>query len=475
MRRGTGDCRPTNVSSSLLRSVRSTMFEHRNRQLDIAALGLLAVTLFLGVSLVTYHHSDPYTLVGETASMVYPVSQSPQNACGRLGAVVAHQLLEKLGVGAFYLLGSLAVLTTLLAVQRPINQPTLRLGGWVLSLVGLCTLASLLLPDWSPGPIIGAGGYVGALGRAWLEANFARAGSLIFALSVLSAGLLLCTDYLVLQLAATMGLASTRGLASIGRATTSSLRPKTDVEDGIDLGDDEDGIDLGDDEEEYEDDEGEYEYEEDGEEWQEDYEDDEEPADAELLVRTPNDNKIDALNREEEKAASTASKSTLSRVARKLTSAFSGESNDEPSVESEPPAEIVPEEEPDEEPAPRFKKPRPKSEREEIIEQLEAADHDTDPLADYELPSIELLAPSEDVSYEEHEKEVRRKGQDSRTDLQELRLQRPRRGNRNRPRYRPIRGATRSRAAAIENHRTGRRPGDCAPRAQRPHCCADSR
>ncbi len=384
----------------------STMLENRNRQLDIAALALVAVTLLVGVSLLTYHRADPCTLAAEPQSMVYPPTEAVQNRCGRLGAVLAHQLLDKLGIGAYYVLFSLAALTVIVAVQRNINQRSLRATGWVLSIVGLCTLAALLLPRWSPGPVLGAGGYVGALGRAWLEANFAHAGSLIFALSVLVAGLLLCTDYLMLQLAAATGLASTRGLASFGRATTVTLRPKTDVEDGIDLGD----------EEHDEEEEGEYEYEEEDE-WEEDYDDAEEEDEDEsssLLVRTPNDKQPIEAAESEEKAAASASKSALGRVAKKLTAALTGESQPEPvdepaaevardaTVETVPPVEEA-------ESTPRFKKPKPKSERDEIIEQLEAADHDIEPLADYELPSIELLAPSEDVSYEEHEKEVRRK------------------------------------------------------------------
>ena len=51
----------------------------------------------------------------------------------------------------------------------------------------------------------------------------------------------------------------------------------------------------------------------------------------------------------------------------------------------------------------------PKSEREAVIEQLEAADQQGVEETDYELPPLDLLLPNEHVSYEEHEKEVRRK------------------------------------------------------------------
>jgi S-DNA-T family DNA segregation ATPase FtsK/SpoIIIE len=372
------------------------MFENRNRQLDIAALVLVAFTLLVGLSLLTYHRSDPYTLSGESTAMVFPAPPSPRNACGRLGAVVAHQLLDKLGVGAYYALGSLVIVAGLVILQRPINQPLIRAAGWLMSLAGLCTLAALVLPNWTPGPVIGAGGYLGALGRAWLEANFAHAGSLIFAFSLLVAGLLLATDYLMFQLAASTTRYSSRGLAQLGRVAKSTQRVKSDLETPINL-------DAEDEEEEYE--EGEYEYEyEDEEEWEE-----EEVEEDSLKVRTPGTKASDETTAAEEKAASAASKSTLSRVAQKLTAALTGESKpaEEP---AEPQAEAAATPEPEaEDEGPRYKKPRQKSERETIIEQLEAADHGAKPTADYQLPSIELLAPPEECSYEEHEKEVRRK------------------------------------------------------------------
>ena len=36
--------------------------------------------------------------------------------------------------------------------------------GWAISVAGLTTLAALAIPHWTPGPIVGAGGYIGAMG-----------------------------------------------------------------------------------------------------------------------------------------------------------------------------------------------------------------------------------------------------------------------------------------------------------------------
>src|SRR5690606_18733447 len=141
------------------------MFENRNRQLDVFALALLALTLVVGLSLVTYDKADP------PSALVYPPNEVVQNACGRAGAIMAHLLFEGIGIGAWYVLGTMAVLTTLLLSRRSIDQPLVRTVGWGVSLVGITALAAITMPDWTPGPLVGAGGYLGAMGRAWLEAN----------------------------------------------------------------------------------------------------------------------------------------------------------------------------------------------------------------------------------------------------------------------------------------------------------------
>lgn len=366
------------------------MQDSRNRQLDVLGIALVAMTAFVGLSLWSYDRTDP------PSGLVYPARAEVLNVCGTVGALAAHSLLESLGVGAYYALFSMAAVAVMLVMRREIDQPALRTAGWVVSLVGFTALVALLLPNWSPGPVIGAGGYVGAMGQAWLEANFAFAGAVLFAVSILAAGLLLCTDYLLLHLAMATTQLSGRGFKSVGKSAAAHIRPKTDLED--EFADDTE-------EEAYEDDEA-YEYEDDAD-WEEEYYDDEEEEYAEeepsIKVKTPSPK---AEAKAEPASTSQETTSALGRVASKLSSALKGsgksqDSEDDTASELE---QSVPAE-------PKFvtPKPKPKSERDEIIEQLEAADHNNDKVADYELPDIALLAPPEDVSYEEHEKEVRRK------------------------------------------------------------------
>ncbi|MCH8243767.1 MAG: DNA translocase FtsK 4TM domain-containing protein, partial [Planctomycetes bacterium] len=218
------------------------MFENRSLKFDLLALTLLGATALLAVSMTTYDATDP------PSTLVYPPHTDYQNACGPIGAYVAHFLLESVGLGAYYLVASLGTLSIVLLWRRGIDQPVLRAVGWAASLVALATLATMALPKITPGPEIGAGGYLGAMGHALLESYFASTGAYILALTVLLAGMLLCTDYLLLKFAAATTIISGRSLLSIGHLGHSAKtrrqdRPETDLED------------------EFEEDEEEYEYE----------------------------------------------------------------------------------------------------------------------------------------------------------------------------------------------------------------------
>src|SRR6476659_1296625 len=229
------------------------MFEDRSLKIDLCALALLALAVFLGIALWTYNLTDP------PSTIVWPASNVVHNSCGSAGALAAHYLFESLGVGAYYLTGSLAVLTFLLLLHREIDQPILRTFGWAISVVGLTTFVALSMPNSTPGPIVGAGGYIGAMGRTLLETHFAVAGSYIFALSVLLAGLLLSTDYFLFRAAAVTTSVTGRSLLTVGHfghVTKRAPRVKSDVEEEEELEDEETDEEEGE-EEEYEDEESE--------------------------------------------------------------------------------------------------------------------------------------------------------------------------------------------------------------------------
>jgi S-DNA-T family DNA segregation ATPase FtsK/SpoIIIE len=164
---------------------------------------------------------------------------------------------------------------------------------------------------------------------------------------------------------------------------------KTDVEEEEELEHEEAEEEEGE-EEEYEEEESEEEeYEE---EEGEDEEESEEEDERDIKIRTPGEVAL-ATGSEgsgaKAPAAEAASPSAGSRIANGLKAAFGLTSRKQ---QSETPA-----------PAP------PKTERQVVIEQLEAAEQQSAEETDYELPPLELLLPNEHVCYEEHEKEVRRK------------------------------------------------------------------
>jgi S-DNA-T family DNA segregation ATPase FtsK/SpoIIIE len=350
------------------------MFENRNLRFDLFTLLLLAGTVLLAVALATYNPSDP------PSNLVYPSPTVYQNACGPIGAYVAHFLFESIGLGAYYLVVSLGLMSITLLWRKGIDQPVLRAVGWAASLVAVCTLATMALPRTTPGPMIGAGGYLGAMGHALLESNFALAGAYILAFTVFLAGILLCTDYLLLKFAAATTIVSGRGLMTLGHMGHAPVRlrrkrPFTDLEDEFKEEDDEEEEDQYD--YEYDEDEDDDEsdadddWEDDDAEWEDDEEEETELEAPPLKVRTPADKAEEA--------------ETQTRPLKNKLASMLNIKKSQPKVEK-------------------------KSERDEIINQLEAADSRQDDCDfDYEIPPLDLLLESDDVCYEQHEREVRRK------------------------------------------------------------------
>ncbi|MCH2116367.1 MAG: DNA translocase FtsK 4TM domain-containing protein [Pirellulales bacterium] len=361
------------------------MFEQRNLKVDICALGLLALTTFLGFALLTYHKTDP------PGTLVYPVPTSYQNACGVIGAFAAHNLFTTLGIGAYYAVGSLAILTIILFKRREIDQPVLRAGGWIVSLVGLTAFVALAIPNFSPGPVVGSGGYVGAIARNLLEQHFAQAGAYIFTITVLLAGLLLCTDYVLLKVAALTTIFSGRGLVKVGQLSHAAAlrrrrRSKIDGENSDEPPEETAG-------ETWVEEEDDAEW--DDEELDQDTEDeDQQQSPRKLKIRTPTEKETNAskpaqIDNTTKPQNQATTQLTLSGVnlANGLKSALGMKGN------STAPSRPAP----------------PKTERDKIIEKLEAADHEIPGKTDYELPSLDLLLANERVSYKRYEREVRQK------------------------------------------------------------------
>lgn len=321
------------------------MLDERSLKLDLVALALLALTIFLGASLLSYNPADP------PSTLVYPVAEEPENVCGRSGAVVSAVLFNIFGLGAYYIFVSLGVLDALLLARREFNQPILRTVGWLISLSAFCTLSAMAFPSLSPGPVIGSGGFLGAAGRCLLERNFASVGAYIFVLSVMLGGLLLSTDYVLIRLLAwlvgvpaaglghgmlRMGGAYAERMAAKRAEAAASAKPEKPSK--------------------------------------------KKRSDFDPVIKTAQPPVVIAGRTAEPAPASTA-----------------------PEIASEPAAASPGKGDQ----SLRIRKPR-KSQREELIEQIEEAANPKE-ASDYELPSLELLLESEPFSFDEHEKDVRRK------------------------------------------------------------------
>jgi S-DNA-T family DNA segregation ATPase FtsK/SpoIIIE len=231
-----------------------------------------------------------------------------------------------------------------------VTHSKLRAIGWVLSLAGFAILAAIACPQLSPGPVIGAGGYLGAAGRGLLQMHFARVGAYIIALSILLGGLLLCTDYMLIRLAAwilhkptrTLG----RGVMQVGAAYAQKIqgRRRSDLE----------SIESG-------------------------------TGDSQVSV------KISGRSTEEKSPDAADAKKPDESAPADAEAAKSDKKRKSASTELsivKPPA-----------------KSSDSDKREEMIEKLEA-DGGGSQDNDYELPSLELLLQGEPFCYEEQEKEV---------------------------------------------------------------------
>ncbi len=345
------------------------MFEERSLKLDLCALVLCALVLFLSVALLTYNPGDPLPVwvaplnhLYTADVLVYPPKIETTNACGFWGALVADLLLTTLGFGSYFLVVSLAILDVLLLQRRRIDSPLIRLVGWSFSLIGFTAIVSTMAPSISPGPVIGSGGYLGALASAALEAHFATAGGIILAFSGALAGLFLCTDYTLLRV--------TRSLADGLRQTVQSARIRLITgQKSVSISEeDEDDPEL-------------------------EYEDEEEEGEEikEVAIRIRGKRVAEPVEEEEEEI----------------------EEDEEEGCDEE---ECVEFEEREKQPK-SFRtsvakalgiQKNPEPTREQVMEELEAASLNEEPV-NYELPSLDLLQSGDNVCFDHQKKEVRRK------------------------------------------------------------------
>jgi S-DNA-T family DNA segregation ATPase FtsK/SpoIIIE len=370
------------------------MFDNRSLKLDLFALALLAFLVFLALALVTYNPADPVVelldpldKLYQADSLVHPKNEEIANACGRWGALAADLLLTAFGIGAYYLVVALAAFDVTLLRRREVDSPLLRGTGWVASLLGFTTISAMLVPSLSPGPVIGSGGYLGALGRGLLEMHFATAGGLILASSLVIGGLLLCTDYMLIRAARLVLLSALAGVRLIGRPraiakkkSRKAEKPQSKTEQLA--------------------------------------AEESDPVASPLPIRV-------RRKRTDDLADIPPAELPAPSVAAEIVPPAAEHQDDADELPQVEPA-VMDDEAQEAEPvvkrkaAPkkikstaggphfRIRKRPEKSEREEVMTQLDEASRNEDP-GEYELPQIDLLLEGDEVSFEQQEQEVRRK------------------------------------------------------------------
>ncbi len=180
---------------------------HREPNLvrDLSAIGLVALTLMLTVSMVTRNPADPIetplwpiSLFYVPDVVAYPTNATVTNACGYWGALLSSALLDAVGLASAMVIGAMGGIATALLVRGRLNAPVLRSLGGTIVIIGAATGAALLPLRIEGIPVVGGGGYLGAMTSTWLLEHFAPAGAWILTMTVLAVGTLLTTDYALL-------------------------------------------------------------------------------------------------------------------------------------------------------------------------------------------------------------------------------------------------------------------------------------
>ena len=142
------------------------MIDYQRLKTDLLALGCLALSVFLALSLGSYDPADP------PASLVFPAHTMIANLAGQPGAITATGLFSVLGEAAWFLLVLLVLADLRLFRRVPTPDPGLRMVGGMFLIAALALTLQLLLPTWGHGPVIGSGGWLGAWSGAVVERHF---------------------------------------------------------------------------------------------------------------------------------------------------------------------------------------------------------------------------------------------------------------------------------------------------------------
>ena len=396
-------------------SVEETVESEREPNLvrDVSAIALVAVTLILTVSIVTHSAADPLdtpiwpiSAVYAPDATVYPPNESITNACGYWGALLSSAMLDAIGVASAVVIGGMGGIATALILRGHLNAPVLRSLGGTIVVIGVATAAAMLPLKASGLPVVGGGGFLGAMTSTWLLEHFAPAGAWILTLTFLSVGVLMTTDYALLYASRAIlsqgAKASRNGMqraAGVFPGAKRRRRPFTDLEEPITIEGDESEEDAA----------------------AEEGSEDAPPPRSEPTIKFRRPKKTKPAADEEEESDSVADASTLDDDLEEYDEEYDesedwdedeeeteGSSTRELNVDGEDVKVRKDEAHPVSQPKVKVPKRKQKNEtRDELFEDMNESLPSG--MEDYRLPSLELLQQSDDICYEEQLHEVRRK------------------------------------------------------------------
>ena len=142
------------------------IFRHKGIK-DIGGILILAFSLFLLISLLSYHHGDP------SFNTVYDSKTQVKNAMGLVGAYFADAFIQFLGSGGYFIPFIIAFLGIAVILQKTSRIYWYYLSGGMLFLFSYCGLVHIKFPK------VQAGGLVGYFVSSLLIDYFNKVGAIL--------------------------------------------------------------------------------------------------------------------------------------------------------------------------------------------------------------------------------------------------------------------------------------------------------
>jgi S-DNA-T family DNA segregation ATPase FtsK/SpoIIIE len=154
--------------------------KRRIRTIEIIGILLIFLTVFVFISLISYHPQDP------SWANVTSADQKIHNYGGRVGASLAEALFQFLGLTSFLIPFMFLYLGFQLLLPLEKRRILVKAGGVIILLLLLSSFLFLLLVSFSwKGIEIQAGGLIGYLVSTFLIRYFSHAGSIILVTALL--------------------------------------------------------------------------------------------------------------------------------------------------------------------------------------------------------------------------------------------------------------------------------------------------